>query len=682
MMRTSLPSTSLDPKADSAPLGSWGRFLHQVLHDLQLWIFCVLYLTLFRVLFITYFRQDIDPASGWHEILRTAFFGLRYDVKVATLWIAAPFLVSAGSGFADLGRFADRFRGWWGSAFVVLSSIAFGVTIGFYQEYGDQFNHFLFNLYYDDTRAIVATIWAAYHPLLYLTVISIAVYAALWMQKRFFSRGFLPEGVVAAFAPPLAVKAFITFLIVMLLAAGARGSFGSRPLKLHDAVATKDEFLNKAVLNPYIALLQAFSDHAKVGGVSGIELYLPDKDVKKAAQVFFKRTESFSDLDLYMLKNARGAKNKPPRHVVLVLMESYDTWPLQQKYQSLGVTNNLRQLAREGISVEHFLPSGTWTLPAFCTLLTDLPYTVPISYQDASRKAYPSSIAETFKRLGFRTRFFYGGFLNWEKVGDLAKAQGFEEIYGALHIKDKASMDAWGKEWGVDDEDLFAFALQHIDDDRPSFDFILTTTNHPPYRLDVAAKGFPLKTVPPDVALLAPTAGSAENMRVLGHLWYADRSIGDFVRSAEKKLSMPLFAFTGDHYGRRCISAKPDFFERSAVPFILYGKEVLNGVSLPAGAAGGHIDVGPTLIELAAPKGFSYHAMGRNLLAPQQDPLGMGYWRIIGRDYIADLSETVALYPLPGKKLPAAHPDLGMLKTAEQNYYGIGWWRVKRGPQL
>jgi hypothetical protein len=34
---------------------------------------------------------------------------------------------------------------------------------------------------------------------------------------------------------------------------------------------------------------------------------------------------------------------------------------------------------------------------------------------------------------------------------------------------------------------------------------------------------------------------------VLGHYWYADRSVGNFALKVEKKLKLPLVVITGDH---------------------------------------------------------------------------------------------------------------------------------------
>jgi hypothetical protein len=93
------------------------------------------------------------------------------------------------------------------------------------------------------------------------------------------------------------------------------------------------------------------------------------------------------------------------------------------------------------------------------------------------------------------------------------------------------------------------------------------------------------------------------------------------------------------------------------------------------------MDVGPTLIELAAPKGFVYHSLGRNLLAPKKDALGIGFLAVISSDVILNMT-TLKVEPLPGRRMPEASPDLKKLIASFKDYYGVAWWRVKRGTKF
>ncbi|MFA6472226.1 MAG: LTA synthase family protein, partial [Candidatus Latescibacterota bacterium] len=298
-----------------------------------------------------------------------------------------------------------------------------------------------------------------------------------------------------------------------------------------------------------------------------------------------------------------------------------------------------------------------------------------INYHIASRKPFPTSLGEIFRNLGYRTRFFYGGYPTWQRIMDFTAAQGFDEVYDATFIAPSTSKNAWG----VDDEALFQLAAEKIKDDRPSLNVILTTNDHPPFHIDVKSKGFTLEKVPDDIA---PLWKGTLTMKMVGHIWYTDHCIGNFIREMEKRISLPLFAITGDHYSRRYINASPAFFEKSAVPLILYGKETLKGIELPPGAAGSHLDITPTLVELTAPKGFSYHSLGENILAQNTRHVGIGKGKAITGDCIVDISGRQTVYPLPNRSLPTPMPDVQKLKKLHDELHGIAWWRVKYGGKI
>jgi phosphoglycerol transferase MdoB-like AlkP superfamily enzyme len=579
-------------------MNGFNRFLLQFRQDVKQWLFFMLYLSFFRISFILYFRSRIEPASGLSDVLMTVLNGMRYDSMVSTWWILIPFLAGVSSGLITIDRFTDRLRTAFGFLFVLLTSIAWIFTFVYFKEFNEQFNYLIFNLYYDDAKAIMQTIWADYHPIPVLVIIGFLTAVAMLVEKKFSLRRPRATDPLASRGFPFLSRIAISLIVLSLLFIAVRGSIGRRPAQRKDVAITKDAFLNKAVVNPYFSLLFAIQDHIQQTGLAGLDSYLPDHDVRKAAQELFNNHAVYDNLDAYLLKHAKGPKAVPPRHIFLVVMESYDAWPFITKYSSLGLTENLSRLAKNGIYFDHFLPASDGTMQSLSAIMTSIPYTqVEINYQKTARKPYPSSLAAAFKRLGYRTRLFYGGYLSWQRFGDFAQDQGFEEIYGAPHMNRKAV----SHEWGVDDEYLLDFVAGKVDDDRPSFNLIMTTSYHPPYNVDVWGKGFPLKRVPSDIV---PMFDNTTSLKMLGHLWYADKCLGDFVKKIEGNLPRPLFAFTGDHFGRKFINANPDFFERSGVPLIMYGKEVLQGVKLPAGAAGTHIDIGPTLIELSAPKGF------------------------------------------------------------------------------
>lgn len=146
--------------------------------------------------------------------------------------------------------------------------------------------------------------------------------------------------------------------------------------------------------------------------------------------------------------------------------------------------------------------------------------------------------------------------------------------------------------------------------------------------MDVYGKGFKYKSVEdlPQEAQQHYRGGM--NFLEMGHLWYGDWAIGQFMQVAEEKYREALYGFTGDHFGRRFVNASPNLYENSSVPFILYGKNV---PSRKIKTPGSHMDIMPTLIEMVAPKDFTYYSLGESMFSDSK-AWGLGFDKVIDSD--------------------------------------------------
>ena len=109
---------------------SWSRFCRQLSRDGNLWLVCILLLTLYRLLFLTVFSARIAVDSGLPTIWQSMGIGFRFDSKVATMAMAPSFVFTVISGFVDWEHRAERLRLFMGILFwgciVVLGRIAIG----------------------------------------------------------------------------------------------------------------------------------------------------------------------------------------------------------------------------------------------------------------------------------------------------------------------------------------------------------------------------------------------------------------------------------------------------------------------------------------------------------------------------------------------------------------------------
>lgn len=650
----------------------WDRFVRQLFCDFKLFLLVLLFLSVFRGLLLILFRSHFEGTPGVQDFIKCMWRGVRFDAVVATYAVLPSLLMSVLCGFMDIERFAIRARQVIGAIFAALSVVVCGIDIGFIQEYKEQFNHWIFGVLYDDRGAILRTVWLQYHVFYIGLGLLLAGAAAVWAALRVLRP--IPRGLWVPHVPVWG-RALFCLALMTLVFGGLRGSLGHRPLQMRDLAVTSDNFLNNLVANPYSALKYAWSNHQRLAGVEGIETFWPGGDIRKAAATAFPAGTNSNSIDDYLLRLAPGSKAEKPKHIFLVVMESYDAWPMLPRYQPLGLTPELLALAKKGLFVPAFISAGNQTLPSLASLITGLPEPgVNVNYQPSARRAFSTSAAPIFNQLGYRTRFFYGGLLSWQRIGAFCKDQGFDEIYGGGHVASSSTM----RPWGVDDEDFLRLVLEKTDPDIPSFNLIMTTSYHPPYPLNVFEMGFRTREMPPE--LRSEADGSAD-LRVLGHLWYADKCIGEFVRSAEKQLKGAVFALTGDHWSRQFINQRPDLYVRTAVPFVLYPLPALEEEGRVRRMAGSHLDIIPTLIHLAAPRNFAYHAFGTSFLESQGGEAGFSKIAVINPDAIFAFGNPGGARPLQDATLPALQ-TLSQLNEKNMALHALAWWRIMKGNSL
>ncbi|AWA30159.1 alkaline phosphatase [Flavobacterium magnum] len=576
----------------------WQNFLKELGNQVFFWFFGIVFFTLFRITFIFIFRKQLSAAADGGEIFKALSSGFSFDCTVMGYFLMLPFLLLLIFAPFDKFRPAIISRKITQILFVILSTIICIITIGYFQEYHDQFNNFLFLALYDDQKAVAKTLMAdEYHPLLnmatFIIVIGAGIVILAYSERRDFIFRRLRQ-VRFKYSRPILVV-----LVIALFVCSLRGSFSSVPAIRKWAGVSKDAFLNKTIVNPFRSFKYALEDFNELNLLDGKNPFLSEAQFR----MDFPQAKVTDLLE----KTAQGPTVEKPKHIFLIVMESYDSWPLMDKYKPFKFSENLSRIAANGTQFTDFLPAANATFDSFGAIVTDVPHCgVNISQLGTVNEPFETSIFRQFKKLGYETNLFYGGFLSWENIGDFCKYQGVDRIFSGV--------DAGGKsdsgDWGIEDEKLFNLVLKNTNPAKNSLNVILTSSYHPPYAIDIYGKGFPYHTEADFPASVRKYYDGGMTMKEMGHLWYGDKAIGAFVDSAEKKYGDGLFCFTGDHYGRRFINHNPNLYEKSSVSFIMYGKSIPKSVNRTPGS---HVDIMPTLIEMIAPKGFKYYSFGTSL---------------------------------------------------------------------
>lgn len=432
-----------------------------------------------------------------------------------------------------------------------------------------------------------------------------------------------------------------------------------------NAGRTKSDLLNEAILDDGQAIYRVYAEYDRMNQVEKFDL---NKDKLREAIGILGGNQDAATLEqAFQHKAAGGRLAHEPQEIVLIFGENNAKWPFLERYQALNLVpyEGKMEHSEKAISFNAFLAGGGGTMPSLKVLLTGLPDNgLADNYEPETYKTkFATGVGNTMKKLGYKTVFWYGGLGSWQSVKKFALAQGFDEFHGGediTNLKDGA--------WGIRDEELFAAMQAYIakeksqDTGTKTFHFVLTTSNHPPYGIDVDGKGFQRAAVR---TKLPQSISKDENILTqIGHIWYADLTMGQFVESVKAAYPDALFIITGDHAERFSFATQEDAQALFGVPAIFYGEGIKKAWITPQ-MVGSHIQIIPTIVELVAPKDFIYSSIRPNLFTKDDIAFNQKLWARQGKmGLLPELAKTDKIHDMV---------HAGAVVSA---------WRLKKGNEI
>jgi phosphoglycerol transferase MdoB-like AlkP superfamily enzyme len=547
------------------------------------------------------------------DLWAVLYQGARFDLKVCAaaalllwpLWLLLP----------------ARWHGALAGTVAVLFVTANLVNLHYFGFYKTPIDPVVFGFFEDDTQAIVRTIWSDFPVLPTLGVLAVASWAVVAARRRAYDR--LAQALDARIAQrrlPVWVVMPAVLLALLLLVLTTKGTLRAMALGRQNVTVTTSQFLNDMVPNGVIAFKFAWDGRKASQNFSDPLLGL--RQLGYGTPLEAARALGLAVTDEAGLRAALVAPPQPVpaagrKHLLFFLMESWSAEPfLYHDAREFDVLGRLEPTLGEACHFHNFDAAQPGTHPALEAILFSTPIT-PLTLGPQGRRPIPWAVPLLLKQAGYRTVFLTSARSGWRELDRVLKAQGFDEIIDASHLK-AAYPEAELGIWGVWDEYLFRYLGERLQQPQPQplFVFVLTATNHPPYDLPAS-----YRRLARNEARWGGERNSADLWPNLDTWHYATDLLGALVQQVRSGplRDRTLIAATGDHNVRSFgIYATPQRqYLKTQVPFILWGTGDACGPQRSQPAS--HRDMFPTLLPLLGVGG--YLQTGRNLLdAPARQP--------------------------------------------------------------
>ena len=574
-----------------------------------------------RFLFFSLFSDSSEGTNEFFKILNGFLLGIKYDSATIIYGLSIPILLFYLGIVIPVKKYLPMcsiISKIWTTLILFLFLFIFCIDVFFYEFYQDHLNIIFFEIFEDDTQAVIKTILRNYPVFAIVTglvILGSVVYYLLgkvfYHQNENLIKPLKHIGILGG--------SFIVFAIM------ARASFGLFPIGMMDAAYTDDIFLNKLAPNPVFTFEKAVE--ARLAQKSSLPFWRRNKYKDDIQSAFSKTAEYFLGSDeknldstittnSYFIQKSKSnehLKSNPP-HVIIVMMEGFGSWILDYESEEFQISCGISDWINKSIYFDHFIQAADgsiYNLTSTILSIPAIPQTIPLSQQKYSITSFESALAESYRRNGFETTFVYGGKLSWQRLSDFVPHQGFDHVYGEGDF----DYNTPKTDWGVYDEYLFQFVFNIlINSETPQFIVFFTTTNHPPFELPPSFDSPSLEMS--DSLKTIIRGNEALALKRFAAYQYTSCYLNQFLNDiyTNEKLMNTVTAVTADHnlQGIRNYSSK-NILHRFRIPFFILAPESIISQPKVIPTIGSHVDISPTLINLTL-SDAKYLSFGRDLL--------------------------------------------------------------------
>lgn len=556
-----------------------------------------------RLFFLLNYGNFTELAAYKKGIIESFIVGARFDVSaicygflpIALFWLVSLFIPKRIeskfiSVFLSIAKYYLLF------VLVVFVSL---ITIDFffYQFFQSHINLLFFGIFYDDTVAVLNSVWTDY-PLFKILGVYVIAILGLLLVSRFVKRS-------ANNLPTTNNKVIglVMLLLFPLFFIGMRGSVGVFTLRREHTNITTNEFVNSLCYNALYSLKFANSERKENAINPNIESELKAIGLNSFAEVqkMYKGTnDSLFDNEMYAHTAYNEFLKQNPPNIIFLQMESMSNHYFDMNTDQFNLIGDLAEELPDLYYFKNGLSAYNGTIQTLESFLIGTPKTI-ISQSVYFDTPFTSSVALPFKENGYSTYFLTGASISWRNIDNMIKHQGYDFIEGKNNIQSKYP-NAEEFAWGVHDGYLFDYIFDKLKEEpsKPKYIFGLTISNHTPFEVPKSFKTKPIRM--PDNLLKEIRVDEATAYANFYSHQYAASELARLIKEIKNSPfgENTIIVASGDHNIRQVFEYKPEqgFLKRS-VPILFYIPEKYKPSYFNDEVIASHKDIFPTIFNLA-----------------------------------------------------------------------------------
>lgn len=515
-----------------------------------------------KPLFMLFYRS-LYPDVTWIDWWSVIWNGLPLDFSLAGYLTAIPGFLLIASVWT-LSRFLHRFQCGYFLFISILLSIIFIVDLGLYEYWGFRLDATPLFYFFSSPKDAVASVslWMVFGGVVAMVVYAACLYGLFYillLKKKQWRQMKLPYYRLRASG--------VLLLMAGLLFIPIRGGFTVSTMNVGKVYYSANQRLNHAAINPAFSLMESLAKQKDFGKqyrfmkaeeADALFKSLLDPSVFESKAEVAAPLRQFGD-SLHTLFTTR----RP--NVLFVILESFSSKLMTVLGGEPDIAIHLDSLSKEGVLFTNFYANSFRTDRGLVSILSGYPAQPTTSIMKYPRKTQSiPAIAGCLKKVGYETKYYYGGDADFTNMRSYLMSSGFESI---VSDKDFPVTERLSK-WGVHDHLVFNRLLEELsrrsrkgdeqsvasDGQSPFFYVLQTSSSHEPFEV-------PYRRL--------------ENER-LNAFAYTDSCAGDFV-SRFRKLSLwqnTVIVFVPDHLGAYPEHIDNLSLERYRIPLLMVGGAV------------------------------------------------------------------------------------------------------------